>query len=154
MQTRETPHERRQAIVRLLQSHDVPSQRALGDLLREEGFRVNQATLSRDLAALGVVKGALGYELPAQLETASDASAILVRALRTWLKRSTVAQNQVVLHTPPGGAQPLAVALDGARLPLVIGTLAGDDTILIICGDGAKARRVARELSALQGGAA
>jgi transcriptional regulator of arginine metabolism len=142
---------RRQAIARLLRTHTVPSQAALGELLAQQDVDVNQGTLSRDLHDMGVVKGPAGYELPASAGPVGDTASTLAATLHSNLVSATVAQNQIVLRTPPGGAQPLAVALDAAELPDVLGTIGGDDTILVICPDNKRAKLVARELAELHG---
>jgi len=136
-------------VLELISAHTVHSQHELGELLARRGIEVNQATLSRDLRDLGVVKGPDGYELPHAPSAALDAGARLHQALRQFLTSATPAQNQIVLRTPPGGAQPLAIALDEARLEGVLGTLGGDDTVLVITPDPRAARRIARALEEL-----
>ncbi|MGE3174029.1 MAG: arginine repressor [Planctomycetota bacterium] len=168
MQTRNaTPDRdrRRQRILELVGRHAIRSQAELQERLDAAGVRVNQATLSRDLRMLGVSKGKDGYELPgAPSLTPAVAGASLWHAVHAWLLTAVPAQNQVVLRTPPGGAPPLALALDrtaqeqdGAdardrMLPGLVGTLAGDDTVLAICTDAARARALARRLQALKDG--
>ncbi|MCA8955355.1 MAG: hypothetical protein KDC87_04735, partial [Planctomycetes bacterium] len=103
-------------------------------------------TLSRDLRELGLVKGPEGYEVPdGSRGQPTDA---LHAAVRLWLTGNAVAMNQIVLRTPPGGAQPLGLALDKAGIPEVLGTIAGDDTVLVICPDHKAAVRVSRKLEA------
>ncbi|HET6200398.1 MAG TPA: hypothetical protein VFD93_08685, partial [Candidatus Acidoferrales bacterium] len=109
-----------------------PNQDDLRRRLNHMGVRVTQATLSRDLRELKLVKTAEGYR---PLSSASEESAPvpqLARALREFLVDMRPAQNMLVLKTPPGGAQPLAAAVDGEHWKEVAGTLAGDDTVLII----------------------
>jgi transcriptional regulator of arginine metabolism len=139
------------AILALLSSHYVRSQSELVELLDEKGLEVNQATLSRDLRELGVIKGVDGYELPPDAP-GSDENEVsaMAAAVKQWLRETLVAQNQVLLKTPPGGAQPLAFSLDHVGLPRALGTLAGDDTILVICATNSDARRVARDLEAMR----
>ena len=138
---------RRATILELLEVSEVRSQTELAALLLDKGIEVNQGTLSRDLRDLGVVKGPEGYELPRNGGVvARDANARLHQAMRQWLERAVPAQNQVVLRTPPGCAQPLAVAIDEAGLEGILGTLAGDDTVLIVTPDSRAAKRVARWL--------
>ena len=139
---------RRARIVALLGKRAVRSQAELQDLLRTAGFDVNQGTLSRDLRDLGVVKGKDGYELPTDPNTAPVASDSLWHAVRTWLVAATPAENLVVLHTPAGGAQALGLALDKSELPELVGTIAGDDTVLAVCKTNAKARSLAKKLAA------
>lgn len=138
---------RRQRIVELVRQQRVQSQLELQELLAEEDIVVNQATLSRDLRDMGLLKGPEGYELPSDVASrAADESVALYNAVHGWLNSAVVAENLVVLRTPPGGAQPLAVALDRAGWKQVLGTIAGDDTILCICKKPAEARRTARLL--------
>jgi len=134
--------QRRRRIVELVRSGPVQSQAALQERLAEEGCEVTQATLSRDLRDLGVVKAPDGYRLGGPAPALSD----LERATRQWLLSATPAQNQVVLRTPPGCAQPLALALDGSGLEEIVGTLAGDDTVLVVTPDRPAARRLAHRL--------
>jgi transcriptional regulator of arginine metabolism len=138
--------ERRQRIRRLLARGRVRNQADLQEQLAAEGCDVNQATLSRDLRDLGVVKGPEGYELPAEGAASPAAEPTLQQAARTWLLGATPAQNLVVLRTPAGGAQPLGLAIDRARLPGVVGTIAGDDTVLAVCASASRAKALAREL--------
>lgn len=146
---------RHQRILALLASRRVRNQAELQGLLDGDGLEVNQATLSRDLRDLGVRKGKDGYELPAAPALApAAAGGSLWHAVRVWLLGATPAQNLVVLRTPPGGAQALGLALDKATadqtLRGLVGTIAGDDTVLAICADNHKARAVAKRLLALQ----
>ncbi len=143
----QTPTSRRQRILTLLENERIKNQAALQERLADAGIEVNQATLSRDLRALGVVKSKDGYELPqAPLSPATSQS--LWHAVHTWLVGATAAQNLVVLRTPAGGAQPLGLAIDRAALPGVVGTIAGDDTVLAVCADPKKARSLVRQLGA------
>jgi len=141
------PDRRRQRILALLERGPVRNQSDLQQQLATDGFEVNQATLSRDLRALGVVKGIGGYELPQATLSPETAHQSLWHAVHTWLLGAKVAQNLVVLRTPAGGAQPLGVALDHAELPGLVGTIAGDDTVLAVCADGGKARALVRRLT-------
>ena len=141
---------RRAAILDLLRGAPVPSQAELGTRLAALGLGANQGTLSRDLAALGAVKGPEGYTLAqAQAAPAQDPGARLSQAARQYLGGVMAAQNQVVLQTPPGGAAPLAAAIDGAGHPSILGTLAGDDTILVVTSDPGSAGVVAGWLEEL-----
>ena len=142
---------RHQQILDLIGSHYVRSQGELQELLDEQGLDVNQGTLSRDLRELGVIKGTDGYELPIGDHPAHDNNAgTLGLAVKQWLTETIVAQNQVLLKTPPGGAQPLAFSLDQVGLPPALGTIAGDDTILVICATNKDARRFASEIGAMR----
>ncbi len=119
-------------ILKLIAGQPVASQDDLRRRLGHMGVRVTQATLSRDLRELKLVKTAEGYRsLTAGSEEAAQ-PAPLARALQEFLLDMRPAQNLLVLKTPPGGAQPLAAALDAGRWKELAGTLAGDDTILIV----------------------
>ena len=129
-------------IVSLIRDRGVRSQSELGDLLAAEGLSTTQATLSRDLEELGAVKvrgtdgSAAVYLIPedgqAPLRLAEQAPERLKRLLRELLTGADASGNLVVLRTPPGAAQFLASAFDRSGLPDVVGTIAGDDTILVV----------------------
>lgn len=139
---------RRDKILQLIARHQLTSQAQLQDLLLDAGIEVNQATLSRDLRDLAIVKTQQGYQLPsvAAAAPAETLQSSLWHAVRSWLRAATPAQNLLVLHTPPGGAQALGLALDNAQLAEVVGTIAGDDTVLVICPTDAKARKLQKQL--------
>lgn len=119
-------------ILKLVGGEPVANQDELRRRLGQMGVRVTQATLSRDLRELRLVKTAEGYRpLGAAVKEAAPVPQ-LGRALREFLVDVRPAQNMLVLKTPPGGAQPLAAAVDAEHWKEVAGTLAGDDTVLII----------------------
>lgn len=119
-------------ILKLVAAETVANQDDLRRRLVQRGVRATQATLSRDLRELKLVKTAEGYRaLAAASEDAAPLPA-LARALREFLLDLRPALNLLILRTPPGGAQPLAAAVDAEHWKEVAGTLAGDDTILII----------------------
>ena len=120
-------------ILKLLTGEAVASQDDLRRQLIHLGVRVTQATLSRDLRELRLVKTVDGYK-PLAAAKSDDALPVpaLARALKEFLLDIRPAQNMLVLKTPPGGAQPLAAAVDSEHWREVAGTLAGDDTVLII----------------------
>lgn len=134
-------------VIELVRAHPVRSQTELADLLAAHGVAVTQATLSRDLDELGAVKvrgadgGAPIYLIPedgqAPARPAEQAPDRLRRLLRELLTGADSSGNLVVLRTPPGAAQFLASALDRSGLPEVVGTIAGDDTILVVARDPA-----------------
>ena len=105
----------------------------------KQKLRVTQATLSRDLQELKLVKTNEGYKSGSALQEEAVTVPPLTRALREFLLDIRPAQNLLVLKTPPSGAQPLAAAVDGAKFTEIAGTIAGDDTVLIITPSG-KAR--------------
>jgi len=149
-------------IVDLIRGRAVRSQTELAELLSGSGIQVTQATLSRDLEELGAVKvrgtdgGPAAYLIPEEgkppMRPAEQAPARLVRLLRELLTGTDYSGNLAVLRTPPGAAQFLASALDKSGLPEVVGTIAGDDTILVVArerADGAAAgESLAMKLSA------
>jgi transcriptional regulator of arginine metabolism len=118
-------------ILKLVASEAIGSQEQLRLRLAQRGLRVTQATLSRDMRELGLVKTAEGYK-PLGLADQTASLSGLARGLREFLRDALPAQNLLVLKTPPGGAQPLAAAVDRERWPEVLGTIAGDDTVLLI----------------------
>lgn len=145
--------ERRARIAELVRSRRVHSQAELAELLSKTGVEVNQATLSRDLRDMGLLKGPEGYELPTTLPPAeADASLALYVAVHGWMSSAVAAGNQVVVKTPVGAAGPLAVALDKAGWPEVLGTIGGDDTILLIARSPSAARNVVRTLNEMREG--
>jgi transcriptional regulator of arginine metabolism len=117
-------------ILKLVAAGAVASQDDLKRLLAQQNLRVTQATLSRDLQELKLVKTPDGYRPLEPAEAAAQPA--LERVLREYLLDIRDAQNLLVLRTPAGAAQPLAVALDREQLPEVVGTIAGDDTVLVI----------------------
>jgi len=121
-------------ILKLLSGQAVASQDELRRQLGHLGVRVTQATLSRDLRELRLVKTSAGYR-PLASAAAEEASPLpnLPRTLKQFLLDVRSAQNMLILKTPPSGAQPLAAAVDSEHWKEVAGTLAGDDTVLIIC---------------------
>jgi transcriptional regulator of arginine metabolism len=152
MSTPGTRIARHRLIVDLVERDQVASQSQLRELLRTAGISVTQATLSRDLDELGAVKldvdGKSVYAVPGEggdttpRPTEAPGSR-LVRALQDLLVSVDHSANIVVLRTPPGGAQYLAHALDHAELGDVIGTIAGDDTVLLVTRDPAGGSDVA-----------
>jgi len=136
--------ERHNAIQELVGNSLIQSQNELRRKLRRRGFAVTQATLSRDLHELHLFKGPGGYGLPngnghaqtaGPVEEHDDSPPSVVEVLETFGLRSRQAMNQVVIGTVMGGAQPVAAALDYEEWPEVVGTIAGDDTVLVICPD-------------------
>lgn len=135
---------RHQRIQELLERHAVASQGQLLDLLTEDGITVTQATLSRDLIELGAVRirqgRSLVYAVPAQggdvtprpAQDDSQVNARLARLCQELVVSASAVGNQVVLRTPPGAAQFLASAIDRRDAEEILGTIAGDDTILVI----------------------
>lgn len=149
-----TKSQRHERISRLVQSQVVYSQQELQDLLRKAGVDVTQATLSRDLAAMGVLKGPNGYVLPGSPAAVAAApgdstEALLQRTLRREMRGIDVGGNLVVIRTDVGHASVLAVELDRARPDEVLGTIAGDDTIFLATRGNMAAAKLARRLKNL-----
>jgi len=128
-------------ILQLIENGKVANQEDLRRALARQGQQVTQATLSRDIHELGIVKTGNGYVVAAQGGEAGLPSA--ERLVREFVLSVREAQNQLVLKTSVGSAQPVAAALDAEGWEEMLGTIAGDDTILIICESKLHAERVA-----------
>jgi transcriptional regulator of arginine metabolism len=140
---------RQSAILDIVRREPVRSQEQLRRRIRASGFDVTQATLSRDIRELGLVKGGAGgaYQTQVHAETNGDTARVqLQRALTSQLRRIDRVEQLVLLRTGLGHAQSLCAALDSAELPDVVGTLAGEDTILIITPDARRARTLVKRL--------
>jgi len=141
--------QRHAAILRLVREHSIPSQERLRSLLAHAGFDVTQATLSRDIHELGLVKQPVAGGMPAYAAPPDETvpAPTLTGFLHTLLLRSDGVGPLLVLRTPTGGASALAAALDREAWPEVLGTLAGDDTVLIVTRGPAARRKLARRLA-------
>ena len=137
---------RQSVILDVIQRAPVRSQEQLRRSMRQAGFDVTQATLSRDIRELGLVKGGADgpYQPPSPSAPNGAGAAMLPRLMNEQLLRIDRVQQLVVLRTGLGHAQSLCAALDGARLPDVVGTLAGEDTILVITPDTRRARALVK----------
>lgn len=144
--------QRQRRIVQLLRRQPVSSQEELARLLRKHGEQVTQATLSRDLEELGAIRmrenGRVVYRLPDEPPGGED---WLQHMLMEFMLEVSSSGNLVVIKTPPGGANAVARALDNTGVKDVIGTVAGDDTIMVVCREGVKGQTVARRLRTLAG---
>ncbi len=153
---------RHSQIIELLVVNTVESQAQLGELLAQKGFGVTQATLSRDLDELGAYKvvdpnGHTVYAVPQDGgdstprlgETPSSMRTRLERVVGELLSSATHSANIVVLRTPPGAAQYLASAIDHTAMADIIGTIAGDDTVLLVTKDARGGSAVARDFAAM-----
>ncbi len=136
---------RQREILQVLEEGPVESQEDLQRVLQKRGFKVGQATLSRDSRDLGLVKTGLGYALPQQLAT-EPALPPVSRLVREFVLEVRPAENLLVIKTAVGSAQPVAAALDGEDWPEAVGTIAGDDTILMVCTHKKGAAQVARRV--------
>lgn len=153
---RVTKHQRQHRIAKLLETRAVGSQAQLVDLLAAEGIEATQTTVSRDLEELGALKvrlpggdGAYALpELPAQQIAPGDH---LRRVLGEWAVEVAGSGNLVVVRTPPGCAHVVASALDRSGLEGVLGTVAGDDTLLVVAESGRVGSGLAERIAALAG---
>jgi transcriptional regulator of arginine metabolism len=140
---------RQAAIVELVSQERIPNQELLRQRLLGRGFDVTQATLSRDIKELGLVKRSAdgAYQRTAsELPRPAAAEATLRRTAREYLRGCEVVQNLIVLRTDPGRAQILAIDIDRAALADIVGTIGGDDTILVVTREPQHALAVARRL--------
>jgi transcriptional regulator of arginine metabolism len=148
--------QRQHRIARLLETSAVTSQGQLVDLLAADGVVATQATVSRDLEDLGAIKvrvagGETVYaipELPAEQRAPEEH---LRRVFGDWVVEVAHSANLVVLRTPPGSAHVVGSALDRSNLTDVLGTVAGDDTLIVVAAEAAGGAAVARRLSDLAG---
>lgn len=139
---------RRQTILRIVAVDRVETQEDLAAALQGMGFRTSQASVSRDIAALGLVKAGGRYVRPAgDAGTTEDPARATLR--HNLLDAKPAGDHLLVLITPPGGANPTAIALERQGWPEVVGTLAGDDTVFVAVRDAAGSRSLRKRLRAL-----
>lgn len=143
---------RLQQLRALLEEECYASQQELATALGRQGVQVSQSTLSKDLLALGAERrraanGSLVYAFPPEGDFRTAALEKLARLCSELVQSLQSAENQIVLKTPPGAAQYFGACLDAARLRGVIGTIAGDDTILVITTEPATAARVVADIT-------
>ncbi len=148
--------QRQHRVARILAEHAVTSQSQVVDLLAAEGVVATQATVSRDLEDLGAVKarmpgGDMVYVIPEQPHDRPAPEEHLKRVLGEWVVEVGHSVNLVVLRTPPGSAHVVGSAVDRAGLPGILGTVAGDDTVLVVATERAGGEAVARHLGDLAG---
>ncbi|MEY3615587.1 MAG: arginine repressor [Actinomycetota bacterium] len=148
--------QRQQTIARIIAEHDVTSQPLLLELLEQEGIDATQATVSRDLEDLGAVKvrvrkGETAYAIPDFAPDRIAPQDQLRRVLSEWVAEVEYSAPMVVVRTPPGCAHVVASALDRSRLKGIIGTVAGDDTLLCVADANYGAKRLASDLRKLAG---
>jgi transcriptional regulator of arginine metabolism len=136
----------RQAAIRdLVSSEEISNQDEMRRRLYRQGHRVTQATLSRDIHELRLVKTSEGYKLP-QDETEDAFLPSVERLIREFVYEAVTAQNLVVVKTSAGSAQPVSAAIDAEEWDEVVGTIGGDDTILVIAHDAKQAEKVAARI--------
>lgn len=145
---------RQGAILDLVDRQPLRSQEQLRRRLSSAGFEATQATISRDIKELGLVKraGDGAYQRPG-VTAASPAVALnaLAHAAEEFVRQVDRVQQLLVIRTGAGQAQALALAIDGARLPEMVGTIAGDDTVLVVAKDGRRAASLVKRLEAFAG---
>ncbi len=149
-----TKAQRHERIARLVQGQVIYSQQELQEMLAKAGIAVTQATLSRDLSSMGVLKGPGGYVLPgvnaaAAAAPGESAEALLQRTLRREMRGIDTGGSLVVIRTDVGHANVLAVELDRVHPSEVLGSIAGDDTIFLATRSSAAAAKLARRLKEL-----
>jgi transcriptional regulator of arginine metabolism len=147
---------RQHLIAKLLEQHAVTSQPQLVDLLGGEGIVATQATVSRDLEDMGAIKvratgGDSVYAIPELPKEQRAPEDHLRRVLGDWVVEVAHSLNLVVLRTPPGSAHVVGSALDRADLPEILGTVAGDDTLLVVASEHVGGEKVAFQLRSLAG---
>jgi transcriptional regulator of arginine metabolism len=140
---------RQQTIIDLAQEGPLPNQQELCKVLAKRGILVTQATLSRDLNELRLVKTPEGYVLPLADAPAEPLPAVS-RVVREFVRDIRRAQNLLVIKTITGSAQPVAAAVDAEGWDEIVGTVAGDDTLLIITGNNKSARQLQSRLEAMR----
>ena len=148
--------QRQHRIIQIIEQHPVVSQAQLVELLAEAGVVATQATVSRDLDDIGAVKvravgGESVYAVPDLPKDRVAPEEHLRRVLGEWLVDVASSANVVVVRTPPGSAHVVASALDRAALAEIVGTVAGDDTIMVVAAERVGGARLARRLAALAG---
>ena len=140
---------RQTVILQVLERGPAASQDDLRKELAKHGTKVTQATLSRDIHELKLVKTTEGYSLPASDRAAEPVLPPVTRLVRDFVTDIRQAQNLLVVKTSVGSAQPVAAALDEENWPEAIGTIAGDDTILIVCQNNRAAGRLADRIQGM-----
>ena len=148
--------QRQHRVARIIEEQSVTSQARLVELLAADGVVATQATVSRDLEDLGAVKvrvagGEPVYAIPELAKDRVAPDEHLRRVLGEWVVDVAHSGNLVVLRTPPGSAHVVGSALDRAGIPEILGTVAGDDTVLVVASERVGGETVARKLSALVG---
>ncbi len=136
---------RHHRILELVSREPMVTQEEMVKRLSQQGLKVTQATLSRDIKELGLVKSADGYAAPGTAAEAAPTPS-LSHLLREFVVDVREAQNLLVLKTPPGSAQPVARAIDAESWPELVGTIAGDDTIVVISSDTKSRRQLGKRI--------
>jgi transcriptional regulator of arginine metabolism len=142
---------RHHRILELVAREPLVTQEDMVRRLAQQGLKVTQATLSRDIKELGLVKTADGYAAPGDLDEAGAAMPSLSHLLREFVVDVRQAQNLLVVKTSPGSAQPVAAALDAENWKELVGTIAGDDTILLVSESNKSCHELGDRLRGLMG---
>lgn len=149
-------NQRQHRVARILETHPVTNQAQLVELLAAEGVVATQATVSRDLDELGAVKvkvsgGEAVYAIPELPKDRIAPEEHLRRVLSEWVVEVAKSANLVVLRTPPGSAHVVASAIDRAGIDGILGTVAGDDTMIVVASEALGGAALAERLSQLSG---
>jgi transcriptional regulator of arginine metabolism len=136
-----TKKARQERILEVVRKQTVRSQEELAVLLEQESIEATQATLSRDIRELGLVKGREGYQVSEDSRPA-PANDLLGRTFRQYVVRTGVSGNILMIRSSPGNAHSIAVVLDAAQWPEVLGTVAGDDTVFVLLRNARLGKKV------------
>ncbi|QIK78294.1 arginine repressor [Sphingomonas piscis] len=146
---------RQKAIADLIRAEPFGSQEEVTNRLRELGYTVTQATVSRDLEQIGAVKvrrgGVHAYALPNQMGSSDWAASRLKHILSEWAESVEAAGNLIIIKTPPGSAHLVSLAIDQSDLPEIAGTVSGDDTLFVALRDGVTVDLIAARFRELSG---
>jgi transcriptional regulator of arginine metabolism len=149
---RNTTHfktQRHNRILNLVQARQIMSQQELERLLAEGGIPITQGTLSRDLRELNLVKTPLGYRRAAELAVSSKDDHRVRHTISQFMTEVSAVSNLVVIRTSPGSAHPVALSLDSSGWRDIVGTVAGDDTVLVVARSVPAARSLKKRIQAL-----
>lgn len=144
---------RRRAIRSMLTERDIETQAELQDLLAERGFDVTQATVSRDLDAVGAIRTKLNGRTVYRITSSSEPDeerVALTAAIDEFVESMAISGHLIVLKTPPGAAHLVAGRIDGADIDGVIGTVAGDDTVMVIADERVGAEKVSSRIEGME----
>jgi transcriptional regulator of arginine metabolism len=128
-------------ILDAIRRREIRSQEELSSLLRKEGIDVTQATLSRDIRELGLVKVRGSYQISGEIRS-SPPDDMLRRAFAQYVVQTGVSENILMIRTSPGNAHSMAVVLDATQWPEVLGTVAGDDTVFVLLRNSRLGKKV------------
>jgi transcriptional regulator of arginine metabolism len=141
--------QRHKRIINLIRSRKITSQQELEGVLAEDGIPVTQGTLSRDLRELNLVKTPLGYRQATELAIPDRDENRVRDTISQFMIEVSAASNLVVIHTHPGSAHPVALSLDSSGWREIVGTVAGDDTVLVVARSAPTARSLRKRIQSL-----